>query len=105
VILLARETLPPISLSPALLRWSSARTPFPFLAPLAPALGEMADSRVSSGPKSEVLYAPCQLQRSPPYFFFLLESVWTTTSNQPALASWESVWTAGRLPIARSIYM
>jgi hypothetical protein len=67
VTLLARETLPPISLSPALLRWSSARTPFPLFAPLAPAPGETADSRVFSGPGPEVLYAPCQPQRSPTY--------------------------------------
>jgi hypothetical protein len=65
--LLARETLPPISLSPALLRWSSARTPFPLFAPLAPAPGETLDSRVSSGPGPEVLYAACQPQHSPLY--------------------------------------
>jgi hypothetical protein len=67
VTLLACEMLPPISLSPTLLRWSSARTPFPLFAPLAPAPGKTAESRVSSGPGPEVLYAPCQPQRSPPY--------------------------------------
>jgi hypothetical protein len=67
VTLLARKTLPPISLSPALLRWSSARTPFPLFAPLAPVPGETVDSRVSSGPGPEVLYALYQPQCSLPY--------------------------------------
>jgi hypothetical protein len=67
VTLLARETLPPISLSPALLKWSSTRTPFPLFAPLAPAPGETAESRVSSRPGPEMLYAPCQPQRSSRY--------------------------------------
>jgi hypothetical protein len=62
VTLLARETLPPISLSPALLRWSSARTLFPLFAPLAPAPGETADSRVSSGPGPEVLVSPAPVR-------------------------------------------
>jgi hypothetical protein len=88
VTLLAREMLPPISLSPALLRWSSACTLFPLFAPLAPAPGETADLRVSSGPGPEVLYAPCQPQRSP----------------QPALASRGPVWTACRLPNAPYVF-
>jgi hypothetical protein len=65
--LLARDTLSPISLSPVLMRCSSARTSFPLFAPLTPAPEETADSRVSSGPGPEVLYAPCQPQHSPPY--------------------------------------
>jgi hypothetical protein len=89
VTLLAREMLPPILLSPALLRWSFARTSFPLFIPMAPAPGKRSIREYLVG-----LGRRCFMQHASH------NAAHHMASNQPTLASRGPVWTPYRLPIA-----